>query len=120
MRREDLLDFGQAIAEDVRQPSGEALVQRGPLGDRQGGVRRVADQDVPEENASPAQGADRIGPDELLADEGQDDRASRRAEVLVGELAHRALLEHAADDDAPLGDALLGGPAARGGRQGAR
>ena len=81
---DDLLELGEALAGRPLKPVGEALVELGPLGLRQGGVGGVADEDVAEAEGIARAQLGPVGPDELLPDEGEEGPPDGRPEDVVG------------------------------------
>jgi hypothetical protein len=68
---DDLLELGLPLAAGPGHPGGHALVQDGPVALGKGGVGGVAQQQVAEPEGVLTAEARPVGPDQLLAGEGQ-------------------------------------------------
>ena len=102
------------------EPAGEALVELRPLGLGERFVGGVANEDVAELEGVAGRSSERSGRTSSLRTSARSERPDLWPQGLVASSVDRRLLEHAADDARPLGDAARRRPAARGERRGAR
>src|SRR6266516_7319990 len=95
---EDLLVLTDPVTRLAFEPVCEALVQLGPQLLRHRAVGGIADQDVAEAEGVVVREFGTPGPDQFLADEGQEVRGNARTRLLARELGDGAAVKESSLD----------------------